>query len=74
MEWYWSTNVYGPSIAHRMRFTRTFPVVERKSLESLLGPCNRSESSIHGALTIVTLTEILLQSAALAVTRPGSWD
>ena len=57
-----------------MRLTITLTALEEESLDRLLVSCNRSECSSHGQLTLTRLTAMLLQDAALVVTRPGSWE
>ena len=57
-----------------MRLTITLTALEEDSLEKLLLACNRSACSSHGELTLTRLTVMLLQDAALVVTRPGSWE
>ena len=57
-----------------MRLVITLDAERVRLLERLLIECNRSECSSHGALTLERLAHMLLEDAALVVTRPGSWE
>jgi len=57
-----------------MRLVLTLDAKRAQSLERLLAACNRSDCSSHGALTLERLAYMLLEDAALIVTRPGSWE
>lgn len=59
---------------HCMRITVVLKAGQQDVLDQLLAACNRSEFSSHGRLTLATLLEMLLEDAALVVTRPGSWE
>lgn len=57
-----------------MRLTITLSSQQKMTLQHLLTVCSQSECSSHGPLTLARLVEMLLEDAALVITRPGSWE
>lgn len=56
-----------------MKLTIEVPKTVHDCLTELVDECQTSDSS-HGPLTVETLARMLLEDAAMVVSRPGSWE
>jgi hypothetical protein len=57
-----------------VQLTITLSSEQEMALQHLLDACDDPECSSHGPLTLTKLAQMLLEDAALVVTRPGSWE